>query len=159
MKFEPKTEEEVVKDQLCPEGLQPFTIMEAAVVESKSAKNAGKEMLKLKLNVHADDGYDYHVYDYVAPWFMAYKFRHLFFAVGCGADYEAGTVNTENLIGREGYADIFIGKAKGEFPAKESVRDYNVTKTKAEASKQNAAAPSKEISKDMDPNADSDIPF
>ncbi len=158
MQFQPKTEEEVVAENLCPTGLQPFTIMEAAIVVSKSEANKGKEMLKLKLNVHADDGFDYHVYDYVAPWFMAHKFRHLFFAVGCGADYQAGTVNTANLVGRDGWCDIAIGKAKDGFPAKETVKDYNVEKA-APVVKVSTELPSPAMMSRPTTADDSEIPF
>ncbi len=125
MQFQPKTEEEVIKDQLCPEGLQPFTVMEASETVSKKS---GKPMIKLKLNVHGDDGFDYHVYDYIADWFMAHKFRHFFFAVNRGQDYETGNVRAESYVDCEGYCDVGIGKAKDGFPAKETIRDYNVEK-------------------------------
>ncbi len=159
MQFQPKTEEEVVAENLCPTGLQPFTIMEAAIVVSKSEANKGKEMLKLKLNVHADDGFDYHVYDYVAPWFMAHKFRHLFFAIGCGADYDAGTVNTDNLVGRDGWCDIAIGKARDGFPAKESVKDYNVEKATAAPAPVKAAPLTAKSDAPKPAPEEDDIPF
>jgi hypothetical protein len=125
MKFTPKTEDEVQAEQLCPAGKYPFTVLESAEVESKSAKNLGKPMVKLKLNIHADDG-DYHVFDYIGDWFMAHKFRHFFFAVGMGHKYEAGTVDASNnaLQGLEGWCDIIIQKAKGEYGPKNSVNDY-----------------------------------
>lgn len=130
MNFTPKTEEQVQADQLCPVGKQPFTVMDAAVVLSKSAKNAGKEMFKLKLNVHAEDG-DFHVYDYIAPWFMEYKFRHFFFCVGLGAEYEAGSIRAEQLPGREGWGEIVHKKANGEFGPAAAVKDYLPKNAKA----------------------------
>lgn len=126
MQFKPVTEEEALAAQLCPKGKAPFTVLEAAVVESKSAKNAGKEMLKLKLDVHAEDGFDYHVYDYVAPWFMAHKFRHFFFCIGMGKAYEAGTVEPSSLAGREGWCEVGHEKAKGEFGPKAKILEYLV---------------------------------
>lgn len=130
MQFTPKSEEEVQAAQLAPVGLQPFTVLEAAIVFSKSAKNSGKVMMKLKLNVQADDGFDYHIYDYIAPWFMEHKFRHFFFATNHGSDYEAGKVTPEEFVGCEGYCDIGVQKGKDGFPPKNIVRDYSAPEQK-----------------------------
>lgn len=125
MQFEPKTEEQVQDEQLCPEGQQGFTVLECVMAVSKSAKNAGKQMLKVKLNVHANDGYDYHVYDYVAAWFMAHKFRHFFFTCNKGALYESGQLpDAGRFVGATGYCKIKHQPAKDEFPAKATVADY-----------------------------------
>lgn len=143
MKFTPKTEEEVQAEQLCPVGIQPFTVLESAEVLSKSAKNAGKEMIKLKLNVHAEDG-DYHCYDYIADWFMAHKFRHFFFAIGLGEQYEKGVVNVRDnaLAGRTGYCDVGIQNGKDGYGPKNTIADYCDS-----AEKDGAVAPAKSVGK------------
>lgn len=124
--FTPKSEDQVQADNLCPEGKYPFTIMESEQVESKSDKNKGKPMVKVKLNVHGPEGFDYHVFDYVADWFMSYKFRHFFYSVGLGQDYERGQVNVKNnaLQGRGGVCEISVEAGKGGFPAKNKIMDY-----------------------------------
>lgn len=151
MNFEPKTESELQEAQLCAKGKAPFTVMEAGIVPSKSAKNAGKEMLKLKLNVHSDDGNDYHIYDYVAPWFMAHKFRHFFYAVNRGQVYESGNIaNVASLVGLEGWCDVGIQAAKGQYGPKNIIADYVVQ------SATTASAPTASIPK---PDEEDDVPF
>lgn len=120
MRWEPKSEEEVQAGQICPEGKQPFTVLEASAATSKK----GKDMFKLKLNVHADDGFDYHVYDYISPFFMAFRFRHFFFSVGRGADYEAGTIDPAKLVGKQGYSEM--GREEYNGKPKAIVSDYIV---------------------------------
>lgn len=131
-KFIPKTEAELQAENLCGEGLFPFTILESSEVESKSVKNSGKTMIKLKLNIHGDDGGDYHVYDYVADWFMGFKLRHLAYAVGIGPHYEAGTIDASgnSMNGLTGYCNVGIQKAKDGFPAKNTIQDYQPQKAK-----------------------------
>jgi hypothetical protein len=125
MKITPKTEEELQTEQLCPPGKYPFTVLESAEVLSQSPKNAGKEMIKLKINVHADDS-DYHCYDYIADWFMAHKLRHFFYAVGRGDAYESGNLNARDnaLKGFEGWCDVGIQKAKSGYGPKNIIVDY-----------------------------------
>ncbi len=124
-KFTPKTEEEIQAEELCPEGKYPFTVLESSLTLSKSAKNSGKPLVKLKLNVHGPDA-DYHVYDYIADWFMAHKFRHFFHCTGHGAQYDAGEVDpSENAFqGREGWCDLVKQPGKGSYGPKNSISDY-----------------------------------
>lgn len=164
MNWKPKTEEEVQAEQLCPQGLQPFTILEAVRTESKSAKNKGREMLKVKLNVHADDGFDYHVYDYIAPWFMEHKFRHFFVAVNRLKIYEQGNIDdVTTLVGAEGWADIGMDKGNGEYGPKSKVNDYAVKSDKSakvEPEKPKSAAPTTNSKSPVGGTpADDDVPF
>lgn len=128
MKFTPKTEEEVLAKQLCPEGKYPFTVLESSEVVCKSEKNLGKPMIKLKLNVHADDGFDYHVYDYIADWFMEFKLRHFAFSVGQGLKYESGILdaNSNAFQGFGGWCDVGIQKSKNGQGPKNVIQDYVV---------------------------------
>lgn len=149
MRWEPKTEEQVMSDQLCPKGKNPFTVMECSEVASKSEKNNGKPMIKLKLNVHAEDA-DYHVYDNIMYWAMEHKFRHFFFCIGRGKDYERGDGVFADYVGLEGWCEVGHKKDR-DGRLKETIQDY-VTES-AVAQKQAAApAPAKE-------DGDSEIPF
>lgn len=156
--FTPKTEDEVQAEQLAPDGLTAFTVLESSEEISKSEKNKGKPMIKLKLNVHADDGFDYHVYDYIADWFMAHKFRHFFFAIGQGRQYEAGKIDASKnaFAGKTGWADIGVQKAKGDFPAKNIIRDY---KPQGEDSKASTVAKDKPAPALNGCDPDDDVPF
>ena len=120
MKFQPKTEDEVQSEELCPEGKQPFTVLDCQEALSKK----GTPMLKLKLNVHADDGSDYHVYDYISTEFMGFKFRHFFFSVGAGSQYETGSIDANAMIDRKGWAEIARQGSKRGYGPKAIVADY-----------------------------------
>jgi hypothetical protein len=149
LRFQPKTEEEVQAAELCPEGKAGFTVLECSEGTSKK----GDPMLKIKINVHAEDGFDYHVYDYISPAFMEYKFRHFFFSVGAGEDYEAGTVDPAGLVGREGWAEIIRQPGKGGYGPKAAVQDYLMENEKAKAKvAPDGATPAAE-------EDDNDVPF
>jgi len=144
-----------MESQLCPTGLQPFTVLESQRVESKSVKNAGKEMIKLKLNVQSGDGFDYHIYDYIAPWFMEHKFRHFFVAVNRLKVYEAGSLeDAASLVGAEGWCDVIHKKGKGEYGPAASISDYTVKSEKSSVEKPAKAKAESVLSKE-----DDDIPF
>jgi len=154
MNWKPKTEDEIARERLAPEGLTPFTVLEATPSVSKK----GKDMLTLKLNIHADDGCDYFIFDYVSPHFMAHKFRHFFCAVNRLNDYERGTVDTAGLVGCEGYCDVGVQDAKGDYPAKNIIRDYDKGDAKAEPAKAKPASPAP-TPKTSAPAEDDEIPF
>lgn len=144
--FTPKTEDEVQAENLCPEGRFPFTVMESAETKSKG----GNPMIKLKVNVHGPEGFDYHVFDYISDSFLAHKFRHFFFSVGLGPDYEKGAVNVANnaLQGRGGYCEVDIEPSKNGYPAKNKITDYSVPED--QKPKPQTAEP---------PPQDDDVPF
>ena len=158
MNWQPKTEDEVQREQLAPEGLTPFTVLAAEIVQSKSEKNAGKEQLKLKLNLHADDGFDYHVYDYIAPWAMAHKFRHFFVAVGREAEYSKGTVDPAGLVRLEGWCMVGIQKAKGQYGPRNSIVDYKAQDAMPPRPTE-TTAPEPKPTKQASADADDDVPF
>lgn len=150
MKFTPKTEDQLKREwPLLADGEYPFTVMESAEVPSKSAKNKGKLMFAIKLNVHGKDG-DYHVYDYFAEWFSEWKLRHFAATTGQLAAYEAGDMNGDlnAFQGKVGYVKIGNEPASGGFAAKNVVLDYIVREQQPKSSPKPA------------PNApDDDVPF
>lgn len=154
MKWEPKTEEQVMSDQLCPKGKNPFTVMECSEVDSKSDSNAGKPMIKLKLNVHAEDA-DYHIYDYVMYWAMEHKFRHFFYAIGRGKEYETGNGDCRDYVGLEGWCDVGHRKDKQTGRLKETIQDY-VTENAAAAKQAEAQ---KATTAPAAPTEEDDVPF
>jgi len=124
IKFTPKTEDDLDSFENLKPGEYPFTVMESAEVESKSAKNAGKLMVKVKLCVHGMQ--DRHVYDYFADWFSEWKLKHFCETVGLGKDYARGEIDPSRnaWAGREGYAKIGEEAASGNYPSKNVVLDY-----------------------------------
>lgn len=148
MKISPKSEEEVAPAfDLLPKGEYPFTVLESGEIPSKSAKNKGRMMFAVKLNVHGPKG-DRHVYDYFADWFSEWKLRHFCGTTGLQADYDKGEVTGQSnaFAGRTGYVKVDIQPA-GNYPARNVVSDYVV---KGEAK---AASPNEP------PRDDSDVPF
>lgn len=146
MKIQPKTEEQLKREwPLLPDGDYPFTVLESGEIASNSAKNKGRMMFALKLNVHGKDG-DYHVYDYFADWFSEWKLRHFAATTGQLAAYEAGDLNgdMDAFAGKVGYVKIKTEPA-GKYPAKNVVEDY-VVRESAPVSQQ-------------PPTDDTDVPF
>lgn len=125
MKFKPKTESELSNFDPFPEGEYPFTVMESEEVASKSAKNAGKLMCKVKLCIHGD-GEDRHVYDYFADWFSEWKLKHFCETTGLRDEYAMGEVtpNRNAWQERTGFVKLIVVPATGNFPAKNEVKDY-----------------------------------
>ena len=157
MQITPKSESELASATLLPDGEYPFTVIESNEVASKSAKNAGKLMFAIKLNVHGD--YDKHVYDYFADWFSEYKLRHFAYAVGLGDAYESGNLDGRDgaLVGRQGFVKIKSEEDKsGQFGPKNVVKDYVVKEKKA-------ATPAKEKPAGLNINppgvSEDDCPF
>ncbi len=125
--FQPKEESELSKGFApLPPGTYPFTVLESEEVASKSVKNAGKMMVKVKLNVHGPTS-DVHVYDYFADWFSEWKLKHFCETVGLGENYLAGILDaTANAWeGRSGSVTLSIGEPTEKYPKpKNEVDDY-----------------------------------
>jgi len=119
MKFDPKTEDELARESLLPDGIYPFEVLLAADEFSK----AGNEMIKLKLNVFGPDGEQVHVYDYLLEK-LAYKLRHFADTTGLLGDYERGELTAFSCMGKTGYAKIVLEAANGGYSAKNVVKDY-----------------------------------
>lgn len=92
LKFKPKDESEISRFSNLPDGDYPFTVLESDIKTSKSAKNAGKEMCAVKLNVHGPE-FDRHVYDYFADWFSEWKLKHFCETTRNAKEYESGSVD------------------------------------------------------------------
>jgi hypothetical protein len=164
LKFQPKTEDELSQFENLPEGDYPFTVLESSIEISKSAKNSGKQMVKLKLNVHGKE-YDRHVYDYFADWFSEWKLKHFCETAGLGASYLSGELDpsNDNWKGREGFVRIGIEAGKGNFKDKNTVEDYlpkesqKVESVKSTTTKQaKPVTPSSPGASDMEQD---DVPF
>lgn len=124
MQFTPRTEDELQRESLCPDGLQAFTVMSAAFHTSKT----GNESLKVKINIHGSDGNDYHAYDYISPeGRMAYKFRHFFAVIDRIDIYERGNITAqecEDITGLSGWCMVGVKPAKDGFKAANRINDY-----------------------------------
>ena len=124
IKFTPKDESEISRFSNLPEGEYPFTVLESDIKFSKSAKNAGKPMCAVKLNVHGKD-FDRHVFDYFADWFSEWKLKHFCETTRHAAEYQAGSVDPSGnaWAGRTGFVRITI-KDDPKYGEKNEVDDY-----------------------------------
>lgn len=150
MRFTPKTKEELEFENLLSKGEYDFEVSKA---EDKVSKN-GNEMIKVNLKVFHGNGFQF-VTDYLMEA-MAFKLRHFFETVGMIEAYNAGQIQSADLIGAAGKVQIDIEPA-GEYPAKNVVKDYG-SKAKKTAEKESAKpAFIKEAQEEV--NDDGEIPF
>ena len=124
IKFTPKDESEIARFSNLPAGDYPFTVLESAIQISKSAKNSGKEMCAVKLNVHGPK-FDRHVYDYFADWFSEWKLKHFCETTRNAKEYESGTVDPGGhaWAGRTGFVRIKVVNDP-KYGEKNEVDDY-----------------------------------
>lgn len=120
MRFEPKTEKEIVESNLLPAGIYDFEIADAADEISKK----GNDMIKLKINVWDARGEKRMVFDYLMES-MAFKLRHCCEAIGAIDKYEGGDLVAGDFIGGTGKLKLGIRKdTTGNYPDQNNVQDY-----------------------------------
>jgi len=147
MRVQPKTEEEIQTANLLPDGKYGFVISDAKETISK----AGNEMIVLTVRVYKDDGGFILVTDYLMES-MAFKLRHACEATGLLGDYDAGELNADNFVGKEGFLKIKTQPAKGEYGPKNVIADYIVG--------EGFKPPKDNLSKSLDGDElEDDIPF
>ena len=98
MEISSKSEEELQKENVLPEGEYDALVVFA---EEKTSKS-GKDMIALQFEVVDPDQPSSPpkiVRDYVSEYWMAYKLRHLFCACGLEEVYESGSVSAALLVG------------------------------------------------------------
>lgn len=119
MRFAAKTEDQLNEERMLPEGEYPFEI--SAAEETTSAK--GNEMIKLLVRVFKPDGQFILVNDYLLE-IMQFKLLHCSEACGLADKYDTGELAAEDFIGKTGKLKLGQDPAKGDFPAKNSIKDY-----------------------------------
>jgi len=132
MKFTPKSKEEIVRENLFPAGVYPFTVISA---EDAISKRTGKEMIKVELNVFGDDGRQIRVTDYLMEAMIG-KLLDFCEQTGIGGLYEAGTLTAADCENREGFVKLKIEPGTDEFPnPKNAVAKYCSKPQAADAQK------------------------
>lgn len=121
MKFAPKTQADLDKDRLLPDGVYDFEVAKAV----DKVSQAGNEMIALRLKVFTPSGGERYVRDWLMEK-MAFKLRHFAFAVGLGKEYEAGDLTAGHCVGRTGKVRITSKDGKDGYPPSNKVKDYNV---------------------------------
>ncbi len=89
MRFQPKTEEEILAFNLLPDGSYKFMVMGAHNKVSKT----GNDMIELKLSISYENAHHI-IFDYLLEA-MLFKLRHFAEATGLLDKYEAGEVMRE----------------------------------------------------------------
>lgn len=145
MKFQPKTEKQIIEEGLLPAGVYGFEVYEATDKTSKT----GNDMIELKLRLFDDEGNSRGmVTDYLLEK-LAYKLRHAAVACDLESNYENGDLAAIDFSGKIGEVKIRVQEDKtGQYPAKNVVADYVVKKDVA-----NDGPPAGH------PAADPDVPF
>ena len=158
MHFKPKSEKELQQDNerlLLPVRKEPYpaTVVKAADKVSKS----GNEMIEITLSIFADDGTSRYVTDYLMAAMM-HKLFHFAEATGLMDAYSAGTICADDCLNREVFAKLGIDPAKGDFAAKNVVKDYISQKSEArhEAEKMPPSPPADDLDMGL---AKADLPF
>lgn len=146
MKFTPKSEKEISESRLIPDGEYPFEVSSA---DDKVSK-AGNDMIELWLRVYLDNGKFVQIPDYLMEK-MEFKLRHACDACGIIDKYESGELDASDFEGKSGYVKIGTQPANGDWPAKNTVKDY-ILKDGTEHSKPKASVEKKDDFED-------DIPF
>lgn len=125
MKFNPKSEEQLVRESLLEAGTYDFEVIEAKDATSKN----GNEMISLNMKVFRHDDGFIHVRDYLLES-MAFKLIHFCATTGLTAKYEAGTLVAEDCQGVAGKVILKVEEQVG-YPPKNVVKDYAKPKTAA----------------------------
>lgn len=135
MRYTPFSEEDVKATHIIEAGTYEFQVDEVITVNSyghaMTDKN-GNEMCKLKLLVNDADGNERVVYTYISgDDRFAYKLRHFAKTIGMLAQYEAGSLQVTESVGRRGQAQIIIKKGTPKndgsgdvWPDRNDVKDF-----------------------------------
>mgnify|MGYP003527094276 CR=1 FL=1 len=155
MKFAPKTEDEIRKEQE-KRGAWPPGVYDAEIVSAvEKLSKAGNDMIEMTLQVyHPDDGATRQVFDWLLEA-MAYKLRHCCEAAGLADAYEGGSLEAWQLEGKSVKVKLGIDP-KAEIKRNRDV-DY-VVSTDAQHGRPTPTRAATAASKPADPFGD-DIPF
>lgn len=125
MRTDPKTEQQIMEENLMPDGIYPFEVVEATDAVSKS----GNEMIVLKLRIVDDQNIARTLKDYLLAS-MAFKLRHFCVQTGLMDKYDADDLKAMNCVGKKGMVEITSDKTPRfapdgkQYPVKNSVKDY-----------------------------------
>ena len=130
MQFQPKTEAEIAEANLWPEGEYGFEILDEVTMGTKTyytmdtkSKKTDADMIQLVVKVYDNEGQFRTIIDYLIAS-MEFKLRHAAAACGLLPQYETGSLTANDFKGKQGFLKLRIGKAQGDYPAKNEVKDY-----------------------------------
>jgi hypothetical protein len=123
MNYTPETEEQLAEEDLLPEGIYDFQIIDSDDRPSKK----GNDMFTLKLCVYDVDGNERHIFDYIAMGnsFGERKLRHAAVACGLLDVYSSGNLSRFDFLNASGKVKLKQQKGTDDFPLpKNVVLDY-----------------------------------
>ncbi len=121
MRLQPKTEK-----QIAMEGLLPLGVYDAEVIEAEdTTSKAGNDMIRVKLKVYRADGSgSTFINDYLLEA-MPGKLRHAAEVMDLLADYEAGRLASDDMVGKPVRVKVGVKIDKTDtYPPQNSVLDY-----------------------------------
>lgn len=130
MRFTPKSEAEIAAENLWQPGEYGFEIIERVTfgtkeyttIDTLSKNNA--DMIRLVVKLYNTEGQFQTLIDYLMEAVPG-KLRHAAEACGLLSQYETGTLQAEQFIGKTGFLKLKIEKDKnGQYPDKNAVQDY-----------------------------------
>ncbi len=140
MKFQAKTEKQIIADSLWPKGEYDFEVVNAEPAKSgPQSKNPGTEFIKLNVRLWNADGATRFVKGTLHPS-MEFQLRHFCDAGGLLAKYDTGTLSHLDCIGVSGKLKLKIVDEQDNFPAKNEIADFIVEKKESATPKTEAQA-------------------
>jgi hypothetical protein len=120
MNFTAKTEKQLVEERLIPDGVYPFEVISA---EDKKSKK-GNDMIEMEVRLFMPDGTSRSMTDWIMEK-MAFKLFHFCAYTGLSQKYDAGTLQSQDCVGRTGFAKVGIQADKsGQYPDRNTIADY-----------------------------------
>lgn len=127
MRFNPRSSEDIeaeLKENAAkfapwPTGAYDFEVLSSVDTTS----NAGNDMIVLELSVFNAAGERRTIKDYLLEA-MAAKLRHAAEACDLVSEYDAGTMDATDFLGKTGQVKLGIQPPKDGYPAKNTVKDY-----------------------------------
>lgn len=136
-----------------PTGTYDFEVLSAI----DAVSNAGNDMIALELSVFNKEGERRTIKDWLLDE-MAAKLRHAVEACGLVREYENGSLDAGDFIGKSGKVVLSIQPPKDGYSAKNNVRDYvsEPASARAEVRRDTKAAAKRAP---VDDDLDDQIPF
>ncbi len=120
MQHKPLSDEELAMEQLLKPGTYPAEVM--ACIEKQSKK--GQDMLEIKLDIYdVDSDRSMHVYDYISPHFMKFKYKRFFKSAGQESVYDKGEFDASDCVRWQVVVVVDV-ESKAGYPPKNKIVDY-----------------------------------
>lgn len=158
MSYTPKSEEQLAKEGLLPDGIYDYEVIQT---DDKPSKK-GNDMYTLKLLVWDDNGDNKTVYDYIALGnnFGERKLRHAADASGLLSIYEGGNLKPADFMNTKGRVEIKMQDGTADYPLpKNVVKDYVKRPQKETAATGAIVDEVKKVFPGATSVADDEIPF